>query len=561
MAFKIKDGLRVGLVDVLNNTATTVTLQDGTQTHTGALSLGALSTDRTYTLPNASGTIALTSDLADTTYSISSETGSGGANLRLTDSGAGTDDVLFEGGTNVTVTRTDASTITIAAVDTDTTYAVSAETDASGASLRLTAGGSGAGTDDVLFAEGSDISITRTDASTITIAYTGVSTDTNQTISADATDADRYITSVASATGGQQGFSHTGLLFNPSSGTLKVGSTFTIDPATHGDNTGTVVIAGNLTINGTTTTVNSNTVNIGDNILVLNSDEAGTPSQNAGIEVERGTSTNVDLRWNETADRWEFTNDGATWYNIPIPAEYDTNSDTTYTISTEAGGNAYQEIIRLTAGGSGAGTDDVILGVGQTDSVYGLGIAESGDTITFTHGDTSTLTGQQGSAGISNITVDGMGHVTAVGTATYLTAESDTLASVTGRGATTATDIQLNGAALKLAVSSSDISEKEAITASIATTDPGQVVDSWAIATYRSCKYLVQVTAGTDYQVSEIMVIHNGTTTTMTEYAVLETNGVLATFSSDVNAGSARLLVDLVGASANIKLDRTLITV
>ena len=63
-------------------------------------------------------------------------------------------------------------------------------------------------------------------------------------------------------------------------------------------------MGGNLTVNGTTTTVNSNTVNIGDNIIVLNSDETGTPSQNAGFEVERGTEDNVSFLWDETNDRW-----------------------------------------------------------------------------------------------------------------------------------------------------------------------------------------------------------------------------------------------------------------
>ena len=75
-----------------------------------------------------------------------------------------------------------------------------------------------------------------------------------------------------------------------------------------------VVITGDLTVNGTTTTVNSNTVAVGDNILVLNSDETGTPSQNAGIEIERGTSSNVALRWNETSDKWETTIDGTNYY-------------------------------------------------------------------------------------------------------------------------------------------------------------------------------------------------------------------------------------------------------
>ena len=67
---------------------------------------------------------------------------------------------------------------------------------------------------------------------------------------------------------------------------------------------GNATITGNLTVSGTTTTVNSNTVNIGDNILVLNSDETGTPSQDAGFEIERGTSTNKTLIWNETSDKW-----------------------------------------------------------------------------------------------------------------------------------------------------------------------------------------------------------------------------------------------------------------
>ena len=74
---------------------------------------------------------------------------------------------------------------------------------------------------------------------------------------------------------------------------------------------GHVIVQGNLTVNGTTTTVNSNTVAIGDSIMVLNVDETGTPSENAGLEIERGTSTNVSILWNETADYWQI-NDGST---------------------------------------------------------------------------------------------------------------------------------------------------------------------------------------------------------------------------------------------------------
>lgn len=68
---------------------------------------------------------------------------------------------------------------------------------------------------------------------------------------------------------------------------------------------GNLVVTGNLTVQGTTTTVESNTVAVGDNIIVLNSDETGTPSQNGGIEIERGTSDNAIWQWNEANDYFE----------------------------------------------------------------------------------------------------------------------------------------------------------------------------------------------------------------------------------------------------------------
>jgi hypothetical protein len=77
-----------------------------------------------------------------------------------------------------------------------------------------------------------------------------------------------------------------------------------------------VVVAGGLTVNGTTTTVNSNTIALADNIVTLNSDATGTPTQNAGIEVERGDEANVQMRWNEGLQKWTFTNDGAVYTQI-----------------------------------------------------------------------------------------------------------------------------------------------------------------------------------------------------------------------------------------------------
>jgi len=87
-------------------------------------------------------------------------------------------------------------------------------------------------------------------------------------------------------------------------GNRSIGASVGANSLTLGGATSTVVIAGNLTVAGTTTTIDSNTVNIGDNIITLNADETGAPSQDAGIEIERGTSSNVSLLWDETNDQW-----------------------------------------------------------------------------------------------------------------------------------------------------------------------------------------------------------------------------------------------------------------
>ncbi len=88
-----------------------------------------------------------------------------------------------------------------------------------------------------------------------------------------------------------------------------------------------VTVAGNFTVSGTTTTVNSNTVSVADNIVTLNSDATGAPTQNAGLEVERGDEANTQIRWNEGSDTWTFTNDGAVYY--PIATGTDTLAEGT----------------------------------------------------------------------------------------------------------------------------------------------------------------------------------------------------------------------------------------
>lgn len=79
-----------------------------------------------------------------------------------------------------------------------------------------------------------------------------------------------------------------------------------------------VWIGGNLIVQGTQTVVDSTIVQVADNIVTLNSaiDQASAPVLDAGIEIDRGSSANVSLLWNESSDKWTATNDGTNYFNI-----------------------------------------------------------------------------------------------------------------------------------------------------------------------------------------------------------------------------------------------------
>jgi len=80
---------------------------------------------------------------------------------------------------------------------------------------------------------------------------------------------------------------------------------------------GNLVVGGNLTVSGTTTTVNSETISLADNIIDLNSNfTTGAPTENAGLRIMRGDSSAVQIRWNESTDKWEFTTDGTNYSTV-----------------------------------------------------------------------------------------------------------------------------------------------------------------------------------------------------------------------------------------------------
>jgi hypothetical protein len=84
-------------------------------------------------------------------------------------------------------------------------------------------------------------------------------------------------------------------------------------PLVGGTITGDLAVTGNLIISGNTTTLNTETLVVEDNEIVLNSGVQGIPSTNAGIIINRGSSPNTYIRWNEATDKWGWSDDGVTF--------------------------------------------------------------------------------------------------------------------------------------------------------------------------------------------------------------------------------------------------------
>ena len=75
-------------------------------------------------------------------------------------------------------------------------------------------------------------------------------------------------------------------------GYLRGPASFTIDPATHADDTGLVIIAGNLQVDGSTTTINSTTLTVDDLNLTLASGAADSAAANgAGITIDGASAS------------------------------------------------------------------------------------------------------------------------------------------------------------------------------------------------------------------------------------------------------------------------------
>jgi hypothetical protein len=86
------------------------------------------------------------------------------------------------------------------------------------------------------------------------------------------------------------------------------------------------LIASNVIASAKTLTVDNNEI-----VLNANANILAAPVRNAFVTVKRGNLPNVALKWNEATDKWQFSNDGTEYFNLPVPSDY-LNGKAVYTI-------------------------------------------------------------------------------------------------------------------------------------------------------------------------------------------------------------------------------------
>jgi len=157
----------------------------------------------------------------------------------------------------------------------------------------------------------------------------------------------------------------------------------------------------------------------------------------------------------------------------------------------------------------------------------------------------------------TTLSPEGNGFFVGVVTATSF------VGNLTGNADTATNSTQLNSQAASYYLDYDNFTNTPISSVTATTTTTSQTaVDTFAAATYRSVKYQIQITRGSEYHITEVFIVHDGTTSYGTEYATIKTGSLLASFDTDINSGNVRLLATPTSSSSTVfKLVRTLIKV
>ncbi len=286
-----------------------------------------------------------------------------------------------------------------------------------------------------------------------------------------------------------------------------------------------IIVMGDLTVEGNTTTIGTSSLLVEDKFIELASNTTGTPVGDVGIYLNRGNEGNSAIYYDQSAGYFALahTNDPATNTEV-FPTSF-----------------AALKVDTLLVGNTTVVTNLNADKLDGQDGSYYVDFANATNTNVITLDRVLA----NGNSSTHSITVGG------------LTVDSNTLhvdSTNNFVGVRTLTPL----APLQVEIAGFDTS-----TITTSATTANQVLDTFAAASFRTAKYMIQVhdTANNDYHTSEILLVHDGITAYMTEYAIVYTDASLASFNADVSGGNVRLLVTPVNSTNTIRVVRTTLVV
>jgi len=294
-------------------------------------------------------------------------------------------------------------------------------------------------------------------------------------------------------------------------GALVFANTPTLVTPNIGAATGTsLVLSGDLTVNGTTTTINSTEITIDDKNLTLGSVASPTDAGADGGGLTLKGATDKTFSWVDATDAWTSSEH----LNLASGKDYYLNG-TLVTAAT-------QTLTNKTIDGA---SNTLTVRIANDVSGLGTGVA--------------TFLATPSSANLAAALTDEAGS----GTVAFTT--SPTFVTPT-LGAAAATSIALPDALVGSATATAGTS---------ATT-----IDTFSATTYTAAKYVVQMKKGSDIEVIEMLVAVDGSNNVyVTEYANVQSNGELGTTNAVYSSGNVLLQVTAAAADTAVKVSKTYI--
>jgi hypothetical protein len=355
-------------------------------------------------------------------------------------------------------------------------------------------------------------------------------------------------------------------------GALVFANTPTLVTPNIGAATGTsLVLSGDLTVNGTTTTINSTEITVDDKNLTLGSVATPTDAGADGGGITLKGATDKTLNWVDATDAWTSSEN----FNLASGKAYLANGtaikDVTETLTNKT---LTSPVINTP---TGITKSDV--GLANVDNTTDANKPISTATQTALDAKLASATAATTYETITNValkaplaspaltgvptapTAAADTNTTQIATTAFAKAEADAAQSAAESTASSALSGVTVGTTAFTAVNINSVAKQIAATTGNIATAAATTAYSWAKSSYRSAEFLVKSKTATHTEITKIMLtLDSSDNVYLTEYGMSSTSGTsLQSITADISGTDVRIRVTPANNNTEILITGTLL--